>query len=102
MAALMWWAAVGESQTYDEGFHLVAGFSYWKTGDFRLNPENPPLAKLINALPLLFTSVRMPDLPESWRDSDQVALAGPFLYDNSLSAETILLTVLVSGQCCIT
>ena len=32
--------------TYDEPYHIGAGVAYVKTGDFRLNPEHPPLVKL--------------------------------------------------------
>ena len=35
------------SATNDEAVHLASGFSYWQTRDFRLNPEHPPLAKLV-------------------------------------------------------
>ncbi|MBP6597381.1 MAG: hypothetical protein KA196_07680, partial [Arenimonas sp.] len=43
--------------TVDEPWHIVAGVSYWRTGDFRLNPEHPPLAKLAvaAAIPDSFT-----------------------------------------------
>src|SRR5712672_625478 len=41
------------SPTYDETVHLVAGYSYLITHDYRLNPEHPPLVKMIAALPLL-------------------------------------------------
>ena len=41
-----------DSATFDETAHLGAGMSYLETGDFRLNPEHPPLAKLIAAAPL--------------------------------------------------
>jgi hypothetical protein len=43
---------VGDSVTFDETAHLGAGVSYLETGDFRLNPEHPPLAKMIAAAPL--------------------------------------------------
>jgi len=43
----------GDSATFDETAHLAAGVSYLETGDFRLNPEHPPLAKLIAAAPLV-------------------------------------------------
>jgi len=43
----------GDSATFDETAHLAAGVSYLETGDFRLNPEHPPLAKLVAALPLV-------------------------------------------------
>ena len=42
-----------ESQTSDESVHLYAGYTYWKRADFGINPEHPPLAKLVAALPLL-------------------------------------------------
>jgi len=35
-----------DSFTYDEAYHIGAGAAYVKTGDFRLNPEHPPLVKL--------------------------------------------------------
>ena len=42
-----------ESQTYDEAYHLFAGFEYWKHADFGRNPEHPPLVKLLAAVPVL-------------------------------------------------
>lgn len=33
--------------TFDEHAHLPAGVSYWMERDYRLNPEHPPLAKLV-------------------------------------------------------
>lgn len=35
-----------DSFTQDEGYHILAGVSYAKRGDFRINPEHPPLVKL--------------------------------------------------------
>jgi dolichyl-phosphate-mannose-protein mannosyltransferase len=35
-----------DSFTYDEAYHIGSGAAYVKTGDFRLNPEQPPLVKL--------------------------------------------------------
>ncbi len=35
-----------DSFTYDEPYHVTSGVAYARTGDFRLNPEHPPLAKL--------------------------------------------------------
>jgi 4-amino-4-deoxy-L-arabinose transferase-like glycosyltransferase len=40
--------------TFDEAVHLAAGYSYWTTGSFRLNREDPPLLKLLWASPLMF------------------------------------------------
>lgn len=49
-ALLSAWKA---APTSDEPVHLAAGYTYLATGDFRLNPEHPPLLKLAAALPLL-------------------------------------------------
>jgi len=35
-----------DSFTFDEAYHVGAGAAYVQTGDFRLNPEQPPLTKL--------------------------------------------------------
>src|ERR1700735_5065754 len=32
--------------TIDEAYHIAAGVSYVRFGDFRINPEHPPLVKL--------------------------------------------------------
>ena len=44
-----------ESITWDEDDHIFAGYMSLKTGDFGLNPEHPPLVKMLAALPLLAT-----------------------------------------------
>jgi len=51
---------VQKSPTVDEPIHLFAGYSYLKWGDFRANPEHPPLVKLWAALPLLAFDVKDP------------------------------------------
>jgi len=43
--------------TTDETTHLAAGLSYLSSHDYRLNPEHPPLLKMIGALPLMAMSV---------------------------------------------
>ena len=56
-------AAHATSPTFDEAVHLTAGYSYWRTGDFRMNRETPPLMKLLWAVPLLVTE-RPPFRPD--------------------------------------
>jgi hypothetical protein len=53
---------VQKSPTVDEPIHLFAGYSYLKWGDFRANPEHPPLVKIWAALPLLAFDVQDPVL----------------------------------------
>ena len=67
--------------TYDEGAHLPAGYSYLLTGDHRLNPEHPPLVKLLAAAPLLLlrdVSFRIDD--DAWAAGRQWELGRRFLY----------------------
>jgi 4-amino-4-deoxy-L-arabinose transferase-like glycosyltransferase len=51
-----------ESQTFDEPAHLYAGYGYWLRGDFGVNPEHPPLVKLVASLPLAL--VDKPSYPD--------------------------------------
>jgi Dolichyl-phosphate-mannose-protein mannosyltransferase/Tetratricopeptide repeat len=50
-----------ESQTFDEPAHLYAGYSYWLRSDFGINPEHPPLVKLVAALPLILDKPAYPE-----------------------------------------
>ena len=52
-----------EVMTNDEGYHTYAGFRYWQCGDFGVNPEHPPLAKLLAAAPLRWTYTANPEGP---------------------------------------
>ena len=47
-----------ENQANDEGFHLLTGYRYLKTGTLPLGNEHPPLAGMIAAFPLLFLDLR--------------------------------------------
>ena len=79
-----------ETQTWDEGIHLAAGYSYLKRGDYRMNPEHPPLGKILSALPLLFLKPALPIEHPSWRDVDEIAFGSEFLYSNRVPADTML------------
>ncbi len=54
----------GESLTFDEGNHIFAGYMMWHTGDYGLNPEHPPLVKLVATLPLLHETLWIPPLQQ--------------------------------------
>lgn len=51
-----------ESLTFDEGDHMFAGYMMWKTGDYGLNPEHPPLVKGLAALSILGENLWTPPL----------------------------------------
>ena len=60
-----------ESLTFDEDDHMFSGFMMWHTGDYGLNPEHPPLVKLLAALPILSRNLWVP--PLQGRDFKQEA-----------------------------
>ncbi|PIY97284.1 MAG: hypothetical protein COY66_00095 [Candidatus Kerfeldbacteria bacterium CG_4_10_14_0_8_um_filter_42_10] len=91
MLLLEFTSALQESQTVDEGAHLSSGYSYLKTGDFRMNPEHPPLLKEISAFPLLFLNLDDPINHESWNTYNQWDFGRNFLYHNRADADLILL-----------
>ena len=51
-----------ESLTFDEDDHIFAGYMMGHTGDYGLNPEHPPLVKLLAALPLFGRALWVPPL----------------------------------------
>ena len=69
-----------KSPVVDEGAHIAAGYSYLKLGDYRLNPEHPPLLKLIAATPLLLLPARIDAQDPAWQLGDQWAFAYRFFY----------------------
>jgi hypothetical protein len=52
--------AVRTSATVDEPDHILAGHRHWQCGDFGINPEHPPLLKLLAAAPLNFMELTEP------------------------------------------
>ena len=77
--------------TYDEAMHLASGYSYLATGDFRLEPQNPPLLKQYLALPL-FLVHRIPFQTDTqhWRDGIDFFVGQDFLYHSALPADQML------------
>lgn len=51
--ALIAYSAYVHSPTLNEPGHLVAGLSYWKFGRFDVYNVNPPLAKMVAAIPVI-------------------------------------------------
>jgi 4-amino-4-deoxy-L-arabinose transferase-like glycosyltransferase len=49
-----------ESLTFDEQDHMYAGYQMWTAGDYGLNPEHPPLVKLLATLPVLGQKLWVP------------------------------------------
>ncbi len=48
-----------ESFSWDEGDHIYSGYMNWKHREYSLNPEHPPLVKLVATLPLLALDLKI-------------------------------------------
>ena len=70
----------GQSATFDEGAHLPAGYTHLVLGDHRLNPEQPPLVKLIAAAPLLAVRPQVRTDDRAWAEARQWEFGRRFLY----------------------
>jgi predicted membrane-bound dolichyl-phosphate-mannose-protein mannosyltransferase len=83
-------SARGETQTWDEGIHISAGYSYWKFGDFSWNVEHPPLVKMASTLPLITMGLTAEPNGADGKRKDQVRYGVDFLYKNRRDADSIL------------
>ncbi len=80
-ATLAWTSVRQKCTTFDEIAHLTAGYSFWTTGDYRLNPENGVLPQRWAALPLLVMDLHFPDTNQpAWQRSDVWVLGYQFFY----------------------
>jgi Dolichyl-phosphate-mannose-protein mannosyltransferase len=62
-------AALHESPTVDEVAHVGAGLSYLQRLDLRLNPEHPPLGKVLAAIPLALRGAHADYSGPAWKVS---------------------------------
>lgn len=87
----------GDSPTLDEVPHIGAGYSYLARQSMHLNPEHPPLAKDLAALPLIFMDLDQSVFKSSaWVDSykqrreyGQWDFGRELLYDHGNNGENI-------------
>jgi hypothetical protein len=71
-----------ESLTFDEGDHIFAGFMSLKHHDFGLNPEHPPLVKMIAAIPLLRMNLQEPRLQNRYFKTEAYLSGRDFIFQN--------------------
>ncbi len=96
MAAEIVLSVRGESLSWDEGDHIFAGYMSLKTRDYGLNPEHPPLVKMVAALPLMPLALRVPPLQNRWYKVESYYDGRELIYHNgpndggSYSANTII------------
>ena len=71
-----------ESLTFDEGDHIFAGYMSLKHHDFGLNPEHPPLVKMIAAVPLLGMNLHEPHLQNRYFKTEAYLSGRDFIFQN--------------------
>src|SRR5256885_15620759 len=80
-----------KSPTFDEPQHLTAGYSYWVTNDFRLDPENGNLPARWAALPLLWGHPNFVSLNDrGWQRADEGRTGHQFFYEVGNAPDQIL------------
>jgi hypothetical protein len=72
------------SLTLDESAHLYAGYQHWRARDFGVNPEHPPLVKLVAALPLLGMELKQPHPPNPFFVVEEYAGGGELMQANNM------------------
>ena len=99
---------LGDSITYDETSHLTAGMSYLVTGDYRLAPDHPPLAKMWAAWPLLLTDQKwVPEDDYGWQRPDPFLTGQTWLFElndgeHLLVISRMMMVVLLLALCGVT
>ena len=92
-------AVKGQSLTWDEGDHIFAGYETWKTGDYGLNPEHPPMVKMMATVPLLGLPLKAPALQgrffkeEAYLDGRELLFHNGPADGGSYGSQTLVLRV---------
>ncbi len=95
-----------ESATFDEQYHLTAGYSYLRTGDFRLASNHPPLMGMLGGLGLLSKQdVTLALDDPAWDAGDRYRFSDVFLWESNDRAQEFLVAarrmmLLVGLFCC--
>lgn len=84
-----------ESPTWDEGDHIFAGYMSWKAHDYGLNPEHPPLVKMLATIPLLRLPLKIPPDQHRYFKSEAYFGGRDMLFGNGpeYSAESLTFRV---------
>lgn len=85
-------SSMRDSLIMDELAHIPAGYGYLKYQDFRLNPEHPPLTKVLSAIPLVFMDLKFPTESKAWKTdvNGQWDAGREFIFGSGNDADTII------------
>jgi hypothetical protein len=75
-----------DSVTVDEPWHIVAGVDYVRSGEFRLNPEHPPLVKLWIGAAMPRPFKLRPPSPLAEKIKEREMVEETFFHDNDFRA----------------
>jgi len=95
----LWYHAVRASVTVDEPPHILAGHRHLQCGDYGINPEHPPLAKMLAAIPLQFRTMSEPPWDcgaKLTSKPDSFTYGGRFLVENGLDGVVVQTRLFVS------
>lgn len=80
-----------KSAAFDEQYHLTAGYSYLRTGDFRLATTHPPLMGMIGATALLHeATIVLPLEDPAWQTGDRFRFSDVFLWEANPNPQELL------------
>jgi hypothetical protein len=90
-AVMAWSVSPQVGATNDEPAHIVSGLYYWKTGDYRFQPENGNFSQRWVALPWVLAGVEVPaQSGPDWARADIWSL-GHQILENAGPRRTLLL-----------
>lgn len=98
LGILAFGSSAGDSLTVDESPHIAAGYSYVVEGDYRLNPEHPPLPKLLSGISIWVGArlnnqdISFPNNISAWTDkvNAQWDMGYAFLFNSGNDANNII------------
>ena len=98
LGILAFGSSAGDSLTVDESPHIAAGYSYVVEGDYRLNPEHPPLLKLLSGISiwvgdkLTSQNIYFPNNIPAWTEevNAQWDIGYALLFQSGNDADTVI------------
>ena len=88
--AQAWLSLRRKSLTFDEVTYIPSGYAYVVTGDRRLNPEHPPLMKLLAGVAILPLQPRLDTTHPSWVEPEQWSFGADFFAGSGVPVETLV------------
>jgi tetratricopeptide (TPR) repeat protein len=93
-----------QSLTWDEGDHIFAGYALWTRSDYGMNPEHPPLVKLLATLPLVALPLHVAPPPSTSLKGEAYLGGRELLFRNNppYTADTLIWRArLMAGLFCV-